>query len=268
MKLFKLPKELLLLKIIFTIITIIIWIIFISIMYSIGVPGKFEVQPPEGDDISWEKEGDFLVMDTEFGIVNKGYWDITDLELNIDIRNQTDYYLLNYKQIVDVIPHGGETQIPINIQFNLMEHYDKSGDDWIVNDQDLKIEIQAKTKYAKRLISFVTNFTQESQWGAPLSGLKIGEPTYSGNVINTTFSFLNNATYDLDMVVNGIVQNENDEVIANVTKKIQVNKGNYYFDTIELELMSYGEEFHVQFLFVDEENLIEYGPIEMSVGGI
>lgn len=267
MKLFKnFPKELLVLKIIFTIISLIVWVIFISIMYSIGMPGKFEVKPPDEGDISWEKKGDFLVLNTEVGIVNKGLWDITDLNLKIDIKNTTNYYAVHYSKFVDKIPHGKETKIPINIKFNLHEHYEKTGEDWLLNDQDLKIEIFAKTKYAKSLIEFSTAFTQKSRWGSPLSGLKIEKPRIVDNNVNTTFYFFNNASYDLNLNVNAILYDKNDKALANANKNIYAEKNGFYINSIEIHANSIENAKYVQFLFSDKENFIDY-QIEKKLGG-
>lgn len=268
MKLFKrLPKGLVFLKIIFTITSLIVWLLLFSILYSVAMPGNFDLKPPEEKDISWEKRGDFLVMDTHVKIINKGLWDITDLNLRIEIKNHTGFYVLKYTKNTVKISHGEVSHIPINIQFNLKQHYERSGDDWLVNDQNLKIEIHASTKYAKGLIEIEATLNPESNWGAPLSGLKIEKPRIVDNKVNTTFSFYNNASYNLDLTVRGDIYDSSDNFLTNVSKIIHTKKKSYFVDSIEIDGKSAEDAEYIKFFFIDEKNFIEYGPIEKRLGG-
>lgn len=265
MRLFKnLPKELLVLKIIVTVISLIIWVIFLSIIYSIGIPGKFDVKLSGEGDLSWHKEGDFLVASTEISIVNNGLWDIKNLNLKIDIKNQTNYYIIHYTKTVDKIPHGKETPIPITVRLDLEKLYNSVGDYWAINDQDLEVEIYVTTNYAKSLIKFSTNFVQHSQWGAPLSGLNIKEPNIEGNYINTSFNFFNNASYDLNLNVS--VFDEDDNPIP-PPKQIFASKKHQHDDWIKIDTKSINGLEYVKFFFSDEENFIKYGPIIKKIGG-
>ncbi len=84
------------------------------------VEGKVRVQMQDEDDIEWKITNSTVYADTYVNILNGGTYDITDISLNICIKeNETGYTVYEFSDNIPRVMAGSLYHEPINISVNI-----------------------------------------------------------------------------------------------------------------------------------------------------
>ena len=112
-------KSLALLNLIFIVgILLSSYLLYTGIAPIIG--GKVRVEMQNEDDIEWKITNSTVYADTYVNILNGGSYDITDISLNISIKeNESGYEVFDFNDRISDVKAGSLYHEPINISVNI-----------------------------------------------------------------------------------------------------------------------------------------------------
>jgi len=247
--------------------SLILWLIVIiftaTLVYSafqIGVVfGEMQMSTSEGT----------ATLSLPFSIDNKGFYDISDLNITTILLDGNGASVLNSSTIVPLISSGNEVDTMHNISISLDQVESNSLYYLLFNDTTLNVNESLALKYAHVIwLRVFTNFT--IPWGAPLHNLTIGE--VSVNAHNTThvkailpFGFQNHSFFNLTGTMRvEIVNTLNQQVGAGTTNMDAPSHSSCETQMEVLVPLVYGGFKEARLYF--DTSVFSYGPMVMPIG--
>jgi len=130
------------------------------------------------------------VIRAPFSVTNGGFYDISDLDIRIELKNSTGYTFFKNDTIVNVIKAQTTHNGAVVLAINYTDLYVKNAYYNLFHSDTFKLIVTVKCAYAKPMIGFQADVSQEMPWTAPLADFKItvGKPT--AKIIDATYSTL------------------------------------------------------------------------------
>jgi hypothetical protein len=212
-----------------------------------------------------------ITISLPVNIHNAGLYDITQLNLTTSITGEDSQTLARGVTYTPIIPRGtDETEthtVVIDINQILADH-----SSLLFNDTDFTVFQYASFKFANAIpLSVHANYTM--QWGAPLSNLAIGNPTYSS--YNTTHSIITVQLYfenhNQYLPVTGVahieIYNTRQTLKGAGTANIDAQPNTLYSMQVDVMVTNFRQippsgEIHVFF----ETAAFNYGPVVIPLG--
>jgi len=145
------------------------------------VTGSFKLILPEDKDVSWEIEGEELILKTNFTIDNGGFYDITDVDVFLRVSNRTGKEIIADSLRIDVIKsmsrHVQAVEVPIKLRTFI-----KEGLDYLVFENDvLKMHVDINAKYTFRIVEFSGWCDICKNWTALIGDIIVDEKNVSAS---------------------------------------------------------------------------------------
>lgn len=147
-----------------------------------------------------ETQDDELPFFFPVSIVNKGFYNIANLNISTDVVDKEGERITRGSTFISVIEHGQAVDTNHTLTLNLTDLLHRSRD-FLLTDTELTINAMMEMDAAEVVpVQASWNFTMP--WGAPLSGFALGSPQFAP--YNTTHvtatvrvSFQNHACFDV-----------------------------------------------------------------------
>jgi len=143
---------------------------------------------PSGVETS--TRGSLYVIRAPFSVTNGGLYDISDLDIGIELKNSTGYTFFENDTIVNVIKAQTTHHDAVVLAINYTDLYVKNAYYNLFHSDTFKLIVAVKCAYAKPMIGFQADVSQEMSWTAPLVDFKITVGAPSSTSINATHATL------------------------------------------------------------------------------
>ncbi|HVP40965.1 MAG TPA: hypothetical protein VMS95_03340 [Candidatus Krumholzibacteriaceae bacterium] len=186
--------------------TKILWVILITIVITIGYSAT-QINIAFGETTTTVTE-QTVTISMPINIHNAGLYDINQLNITTRIQDHNGNPLVTDSTLTRIIPKRTDATTTHTVTLNITKMLTQQNNTLLFNDANLIAFQYVAFSYANAIpLSVHANYTM--QWGAPLSNLVIGNPTYqAGNStsrIIVQISFENHNQY---VPVTGIMRVE------------------------------------------------------------
>jgi len=211
-----------------------------------------------------------MTLSVPFYIENKGFYDISDLNISTIIQESDEALVSNSSTVVPLISSGSKVDATLNISITLNNMTTASLSRLLFNDTNFDVDMSLALRYAGVIaLKISTNSTMT--WGAPLCNLALGD-IQSIEPYNTThvrailpLSFENNSFFNLNGTVRTEIVNTADQEVGGSTTQISVpSQSGGTTPLTVFVLKDYGilKEAHLYFDFLP---VFSYGPKVMPI---
>ncbi len=174
-----------------------------------------------------------MTMSIPFSISNGGYYDISNLDIATSIVAENEAVITSSTTLVPLISRGDTVSKTHDISVSLDDILAKNLTFMLLNDTDLNVDMLVALTYAHAIpLKISSNLTVP--WGAPLSNLTIGEPTFTRQPpyrAEVPVSFENHAFFSLNGTLRLEIVERND-LIGWADESISVPSEDSYNSTI------------------------------------
>lgn len=212
----------------------------------------------------------FVVISIPLSINNTGLYDLSELNITVDVMDYNESLLSTSTTFVPLISRGSGVETAHNISISLDDISSKA-QTYLFNDTIFNVDMSVKLNFA-HAIPFQVSMNMTMPWGAPLYNLSIGQISY--NYLNLThqeaiipISFENHSPYfDVDGTMQVEIYNDNDELLGFGASDLNVPPHYSYDSQVETivdasKITGSGE---VRFYF--ETSAFSFGPVVMPYG--
>jgi hypothetical protein len=249
--------------------TKILWIILIAIIVTIAYSAT-QINITFGEPTTTVTE-QTVTISMPIDIHNAGLYDINQLNVTTRITDQNGNSLVEGSTLTRIVPKGTNTTTTHTITLNLTKMLTQQNN-LLFNDTDLITFQYVAFNYANAIpLSVHANYTM--QWGAPLSHLVIGSPTYpqsydsTHSSISVPVSFENHNDY---VPVTGLIRveiyNSHNTLKGTGSANIDVQPHSACSTQISVLVTNFrtlpaSGEIHLFF----ETSMFDYGPVVVVV---
>jgi hypothetical protein len=248
--------------------TKIFWIFIIAFLVT-SVYSAMNVKMSLGPPQLFLSNG-FVVISVPLSINNSGLYDLSKLNVTVDVMDYNGSLVSTSTTFVPLIPRGSSVETAHNVSMNLDDIVSKA-QIYLFNDTIFNVDMSMKLKFADA-IPFQISMNKTIPWGAPLYNFSVGQISY--NYYNVThqrviipLSFENHSPYfGVDGRMQVEMYNDSGDVIGSGTLSLNVPSHSKYEGQVELivdilELTPSGE---VHFFF--ETSTFSFGPVVKRYG--
>lgn len=228
-----------------------------------------------GIDFSGEPQtstsGGTMTLSVPFSINNKGFYDISDLNITTMIRESNGVFVSNSSTVVPLISSGRKIDATHNISISLNNMPSASLSRLLFNDTEFNVNMSLALNYAHVIPLKIATSLQNFTWGAPLYNLALGD-IQSIELYNAThvraivpLSFENHSFFTLNGTVRTVIVNTLNQNVGGSTTQINVPPQTGFSTPLEVFVStSYGslKEAHVYF---DFPPAFSYGPVVIPI---
>ncbi|NLX47999.1 MAG: LEA type 2 family protein [Euryarchaeota archaeon] len=137
------------------------------------ITGDLGVDMDTGEEGSWEFTGTTLTMSVPLLVTNDGFFDINDMTVVFTFKEANgDVIAVSSSDPVD-IKAGGDTEVPIGMELDLMDMDRQDRSDIIFNGTEMALDLQVSAKYAMDLVSMEVKVMTDMEWDAFISDLQV-----------------------------------------------------------------------------------------------
>ena len=181
-----------------------------------------------------------VVLSLPFLIDNRGYYDISELNVTTRVTDNNGTLLALSETLVPLIASGSNVETAHNISIPLTDILSMGYADFLFNDSSFELEAFVALNFAYAIpVQIAMNLTVP--WGAPFSNLSIGE--FSVLPYNTThsevvipLSFENHSFFDIAGTVRLEVYNDVNELVTSGQTSLDVPSNYGYVGQVEMYL--------------------------------
>lgn len=237
------------------------WIILLFFTVT-AVYSAFQLRPGFGQPYESTSGGTFTVS-LPFHIDNGGLYDISDVNLTTLIKDDYGLSVSNSSTFVRLIPHG--SNVSATHQMSVSVSQIAAGNLWylLLNDSTFNIDVALKLIYA-HAVPFKISSNLTMPWGAPLSNLTLGTPSFTPTEAIIPISFENHSFFVLTGTMRlEIVDNHNNVVGERTTAlNVQSQSG---FGT-ELDVSVSGDPTNIREARLHfQTSVFNYGPLVIAL---
>jgi hypothetical protein len=211
-----------------------------------------------------------LVISIPLLINNSGFYDLSELNITVSVRDYNGSLMLTSTTYVPSIPKDSNIETMHNISMSLNDTISKA-EIYLFNDTIFNLDMSMKLNFA-RVVPFQVSMNKTIPWGAPLYNFSVGQISY--DYYNTThqrvtvpLSFENHSPYfGVDGTMRIEMCNASGGVIASGTSSLDVPSHSKYEGQIELivDISNLTPSGEVRFYF--ETSIFGFGPVVMPYG--
>ena len=248
--------------------TKIIWI-FIVVFSATAVYSAMNVRIGFGQPQAYLSNG-FVVLSIPLFVNNSGFYDLSELNMTVDVMDSNGSLLSASSTFVALIPRNGSIETAHNISINT-DDATSQVQTYLFNDTIFNIDMSLKVKFASA-VPLQVSMNTTVPWGAPLYNFSIGWISY--NYLNLThqevmipISFENHSPhFGVDGFMRVEIYNDNDELLGFSVSDLNVPSHSSYDSQVEMivdvsKVTGSGE---VRFFF--ETSAFSIGPVVMPYG--
>jgi len=215
--------------------------------------------------------GGTLTLPLPFAMENKGFYDISDVNITTVLKESDGALVSNSSTLVPLIARGNKVDATHNISISLENMSSDTLSHLLFNDTDFDIILILAIKYAYVIpLRISTNSTLE--WGAPLYNLDIGN-VQNIELYNTThvravlpFSFENHSFFTLNGNVRTVIVNTLDQKVGGSTTQINVHPQSGYSTSLAMLVSTSYSTLKEARLYFDFPSVFSYGPVVIPIG--
>lgn len=247
--------------------TYVLWLVVIVFTVT-AVYSAFQLGVDFGEPRTSTSEGT-MTMSLPFSVDNKGFYDISDLNITTFIQERNAALVSNSTTIIPLISSGNKVDATHNISITLDKMTSASLSRLLFYDTEFDVDMSFGLRYAGVIpLKFSTNSTMT--WGAPLYNLAIGDIIV--NEYNTTharailpISFENHSFFNLNGTMRTEILNTLNQQVGVAATSINVPTGSGYSTSLEM-LVSTGYGVFKEARLYFDTSVFSYGPVVMSIG--
>jgi len=213
---------------------------------------------------------EFVVISIPLFINNSGLYDLSELNVTVDVMDYNGSLLLTSTTFVPLIPRGSSVETAHNVSMSLDDITSKA-QIYLFNDTVFNVNMSMKLIFA-HAIPLQVSINKTIPWGAPLYNFSVGQISYDPyNVTHQRviipLSFENHSPY---FGVSGMMRvemyNDRGEVIASGTSSLDVPSYSKYEGQFELiaDILKLTPSGEMHFYF--ETSAFSFGPVVMPYG--
>ena len=248
--------------------TKIFWI-FIIVFSATSVYSAMNVRMGFGEPQIF-LSSEFMVISIPLFIDNAGLYDLSELNVTVDLVDYNGSLALTSTTFVPLIQRDSNIETTHNISVSL-EDITSWVRTYLFNDTILNLDMSMKLNFA-HAVPFQASMNKTIPWGAPLYNFSIGQISYDfHNLTHQTviipLGFENHSPYfGVDGMMQVEMYNSRDEVVGSGILSLDVPSRSKYEDQVELivdalKLTPSGE---MHFCF--ETSMFSFGPVVMPYG--
>jgi len=216
--------------------------------------------------------GGTMTLSVPFSIENKGFYDISDLNITTMIKESNGVLVSNSSTVVPLISSGSKVDATHNISITLNNMTTASLSRLLFNNTEFNVDMSFALKYARVIPLEISTEIKNFTWGAPLHNLTIGD-IQSIESYNTThvravlpLSFENHSFFTLNGTVRTVIANTLNQKVGGSTTQINVHPQSGYSTQLSVFVSkSYGSLKEAR-LYFDFPSVFSYGPVVMPIG--
>ena len=248
--------------------TKIIWI-FIVVFSATAVYSAMNVRMGFGQPQAYLSSG-FVVISIPLFVNNYGLYDLSELNMTVDVMDSKGSLLSASSTLVALIPRNSSIETTHNISINI-DDATSQVQIYLFNDTVFNIDMSLKVKFA-HAVPIQASMNTTIPWGAPLYNFSVGQISY--NDLNLThqgviipMSFENHSPhFGVDGFMRVEIYNDNDELLGFSVSDLNVPSHSSYDSQVEMivdvsKITGSGE---VHFFF--ETSAFSIGPVVMPYG--
>jgi hypothetical protein len=232
-----------------------------------------------GIDFSGEPQtstsGGTMTLSVPFSINNRGFYDITDLNITTIIQESEGTLVSNSSTIVPLISSGSKVDATHNISISLNNMTSASLSRLLFNDTNFNVNMSLALNYARVIPLKISTSFQNFAWGAPLYNLSIGDVTVNSIPGNFThvrailpISFENHSFFTLNGTVRTEIVNTLNQKVGDSTTQINVPpKSGGSIPLTVFVSTSYGSLKEAR-LYFEFPSVFSYGPVVIPIPGV
>jgi hypothetical protein len=230
--------------------------------FQLGV----DFRPPETST-----SGGTISLLLPFSVDNKGFYDISNLNITTVIHESSGASVANTSTVVPLISSGNRVNATHKISISLENMTTDSLSRLLFNDTNLNIDLSLALEYARVIpLQISTNFTMP--WGAPLYNLTLGTVAvspYNSTHVRATLplSFENHSFFSLNGTVQTEIRNTSNQKVGGSTTPIsaQPQSGVTTIQLIVFFPLTSVSSFKEVRLYFDTSGF-SYGPVVIPIG--
>ena len=140
--------------------------------------------------IETSTSGSLYVIRAPFSVTNGGFYDVSDLDIGVALKNSTGYTFFKNDTIINVIKAQTTHNDAVVLAINYTDLYVKNAYYNLFHSDNFTLLVTVECAYAKPMVGFQADVSQVIPWTAPLAGftITVGKPTPIS--INATYSTL------------------------------------------------------------------------------
>jgi len=162
--------------------------------------------------IETSTRGSLYVVTAPFSVTNRGYYDVSNLEIGVELTNSTNYMFFKNDTTINDIKAQTTQSSAVVLAVNSTNLYLQGAYYNLFHSDTFRLIVTLKCNYAAPLIGFAANISQSIQWTAPLANFAFAVGTPTPTLINTTYAMLS-----VPFTISGY-----DELYFNPTLKVSI----------------------------------------------
>jgi hypothetical protein len=255
-----------------TIATSLLWVILIifsaSAIYSLK-----DIRVDIGGPQTTMALHNELLVDFPIGIVNKGYYNLNDFNISMEIHDAQESVVAQGFTFIPVINRDEIFNTTNRMKMNLTDIM-QAYQNLIFNDTELQINDTISMKTA-RLISLQVSSNLTMHWGAPMYNLTFEKPEFtmqvaphSTNYVRVTIPmmFENHASFDLTGTIHASMYNDRNIVTSTSSIVFKALQQSSYHADLELDVPVTGTTSSGHFDIFFSTPFFSYGPLVIPYG--
>jgi len=215
--------------------------------------------------------GGTMVVSVPFSMENKGFYDISDLNITTIIHESNGVLVSNSSTVVSLISSGSKVDETHKISISLDKMSPASLSRLLFNDTNFDIDWSLALSYA-RVIPLKISTNSKMEWGAPLYNLDIGDiPTPQDYNISHVqailpISFENHSFFTLNGNMRIEIINTLNQRVGGSTTHVTVPSESSYSNRLPVYVTKGSGNFKEARLYFDFTPIFSYGPKVISIG--
>ena len=229
-----------------------------------------------GIDFSGEPQtstsGGTMTLSVPFIVSNKGFYDISDLNITTILRESEGALVSNSSTIVPLISSGSKVDATHNVSITLNNMTTASLSRLLFNDTNFNVDLSFALNYAHVIALQISTEIQNFTWGAPLYNLTIGDiPTpelYNRTHVKAILplSFENHSFFNLNGTVRTVIINTAGHEVGGSTAPISAPAQSGGTTPLAVFVSTSPGIIKEAHLYFDFPPVFSYGPVVMSIG--
>ena len=181
-----------------------------------------------------------LFLSIPFYIDNTGFYDLTDVEVELKISMKNETLSTSSTKLPDV--HAGDIMdYSCNFSLSLEDLLSKNRD-LLTKDTELNVNASLRFRVASA-IAFQVSTRSTIPWSAPFHKLTVYSITYNDvrRIFSASISFENHAFFQVKGSLLAKLYNSAGELIGSTTHNVNVPSQEYFEDSLEITINDYSK---------------------------
>jgi len=213
---------------------------------------------------------ELVVISIPLFINNTGFYDLSELNMTVDVMDYNGSLVLTSTTFVPLIPRGSSVETAHNVSMSLDDITSKAPN-YLFNDTIIGVDMTVKLNFA-HAVPLGVSMNKTIPWGAPLYNFSIGQISYgyynlTHQRVIIPLSFENHSPYfGVDGTMQVEMYNSGYALLGSRTLSLNVPSHSRYEGEVELivDVSKLTESGELHFYF--ETSTVSLGPVVMPYG--